>query len=130
MKDDIEKVEDTVRTYVEGVVNFEFEKGESAWHPDGLKIGIDTENHSLTRSTISETRPDLSPDQIEDMKQRVSQKGTIVASKVSGHIAHVELLWHYKRDREEIEITDFILLQKIMGDWKIVAKVHDARTKR
>jgi hypothetical protein len=75
--------------------------------------------------TISQTRPDLSEDEIEMMKRRVSQKGTIVSAELTGDAASVKLVWNYNRDGVEREITDYILLLKIEEDWKIVAKVSN-----
>ena len=122
---EIERVKDVVRTYVDGVVEFDFPKGESAWHPKGLKISYDSENQSLNGFTISQTRPDLNQDEIEVMKKRISQKGTIVSAELTGNAASVKLVWNYNRDGVEGEITDYILLLKIEGDWKIVAKVFN-----
>jgi len=122
---EIKRVKDAVQTYVDGVVEFNFSKGESPWHPDGLKISYDSENQKLMGLTISQTRPNLNKDEIEAMKKRVSQRGTIISADVTGETASVKLVWNYKRDGEENEITDYILLLRIAGDWKIVAKVFN-----
>jgi hypothetical protein len=59
------------------------------------------------------------------MKNRVSQRGTIVSAERTGDAASVKLIWQYEKDGEEREITDYILLLRIEHDWKIVAKVFD-----
>ncbi|MGY5876106.1 MAG: nuclear transport factor 2 family protein [Candidatus Thorarchaeota archaeon] len=123
--DEIERVKDTVRAYVEGVVDFDFTKGENAWHPEGLKLSYNRENQKLTGYTISQTRPNLSQDDIEVMKTKVSQKGTILFADRSGDAATVKLEWHYEKDGDRREITDYILLLRIEDEWKIVAKVYD-----
>lgn len=123
--DEIDRVKDAVRAYVVGVVNFDFPKGENAWHPEGLKISYNSEKRKLACLTISQTKPNLSQDEIESMKNRVSQRGTIVSAERTGDAASVKLIWQYEKDGEEREITDYILLLRIEHDWKIVAKVFD-----
>lgn len=122
---ELERVKETVRDYVDGVVEFNFPKGESAWHPEGLKISYDSDNQRLTGLTISQTRPSLNEGEIEVMKKRISQKGTIVSAERTGDAASVKLVWNYNRDGVEGEITDYILLLKVEGNWKIVAKVFN-----
>ena len=122
---EIERVKEAIQTYVDGVIDFDFSRGESTWHPDGLKISYDSEKRKLIGLTISQTRPDLSEDEIELMKKRISQKGRIVSAEFTGDAASVKLVWNFNRDGVEAEITDYILLLKIEGDWKIVAKVFN-----
>ncbi|MHA1882698.1 MAG: hypothetical protein ACTSUO_06595 [Candidatus Thorarchaeota archaeon] len=57
--DELERIKITVMEYVEGVVNFDFQRAENAWHQDGLKITFDSERNELVRETITETRPDM-----------------------------------------------------------------------
>ncbi len=122
--DEIERVKDAVRAYIDGVVEFDFPKGESAWHPEGLKISFNQEKQKLTRYTISQTRPNLTQDGIEVVKKRVSQSGTIVSVDRTGNAASVKLVWQYEREGDKKEITDYTLLLRINDEWKIVAKVH------
>ncbi|TFH09252.1 MAG: hypothetical protein E4H14_04785 [Candidatus Thorarchaeota archaeon] len=123
--DELDRVRDTVQAYIDGVVEFDFPKGESAWHPYGLKISFDSEKQKLRGFTISQTRPNLSHDEIELMKTKVSQKGTIISVERTGDAASVKLVWQYEREGMEKEITDYILLLRINADWKIVAKVFN-----
>ncbi len=125
--EEIERVKQTVQNYVDGVVGFDFQKGESAWIPDGLKICYDTQKKKLHTVTILETRSDLSPEEIESGRKKVSQSGTIQAVDRTGDAASVKLLWHYEGEGEAREITDYILLLRINDEWKIVAKVFDDR---
>ncbi|MHA1909817.1 MAG: nuclear transport factor 2 family protein [Candidatus Thorarchaeota archaeon] len=125
--DEIERVKDAVRIYVDGVIEFNFSKGESAWHPEGLKLSYDQENQKLVGYTISQTKPNLNQDEIEVMRKRVSQSGTIISVDRSGDAASVKLRWDYEKDEEKLEITDYILLLRINDEWKIVAKVYDSR---
>ena len=124
---EIERVKQTVRNYVEGVAGFDFQKGEDAWDPGGLKISYDAQREKLHAVTIVETRPNLSPQEIESARKMVSQNGTIQAVDRTGNAASVKLLWHYERGGEAREITDYILLLRINDEWKIVAKVFDDR---
>ena len=123
--EELDRVKDTVQAYIDGVVEFDFQKGESAWHPEGLKILYDSENQKLNGYTISQTRPNLSNDEIKSMKKRISQSGTIVSAEHTGDVATVKLVWNYKKDGVGQEITDYILLLKINDAWKIVAKVFN-----
>ncbi len=120
--DEIEGVKDAIQAYVDGVVEFDFPKGESTWHPEGLKISFNQEKQKLTRYTISQTRPNLTQDEIDVMKTKVSQRGTIVSVDRTGNAAFVKLVWQYERDGEKRDITDYILLLRISDEWKIVSK--------
>ncbi len=125
MMNELERIKETILTYVNGVVEFDFSKAENSWHPEGLKISYEKENQNLSKRTILETRPNLDNDEIELMKKRVSQKGTIISVDVTGIAASVKLVWNYRNAEEAREITDYILLLKIDDDWKIVAKVFN-----
>jgi len=122
---EIARVKQTVRNYVDGVVGLEFQKGEDAWDPEGLKISYDAQRKKLHTVTILETRPNLSPEEIESARKMVSQRGTIQTVDRTGDAASVKLLWHYARGGETREITDYILLLRISDEWKIVAKVFN-----
>ena len=125
--DEIERIKKSVMEYIFGVIDFDFPRAESAWHQDGLKITFDAERNELVRDTISETRPDMSPEQIELMKSRISQKGKIESIDRTGNAATVKLAWVSKRDGNAQEYTYYILMLNTGTDWKIVAKVFDIR---
>lgn len=120
-------VKDAVMTYVNGVVEFKFEMGESTWHQDGVKISYNDEEKALRKRLILETRPDLDTAHIEQIKRDISQKGTIVSVDVTGVAASVKLVWDFERGDEKKEITDYILLLKIEHEWKIVGKVFNEK---
>jgi len=122
--DEIERI---VMEYVSGVVDFDFQRAENAWHKDGLKITFDKERNELVTETIIETRPDLSPDQIELIKSKISQKSNIESVDRTGNAANVKLVWLSERDGNIHEYTDYILLLNLENEWKIVAKVSDVR---
>ncbi|UCE11035.1 MAG: nuclear transport factor 2 family protein [Candidatus Thorarchaeota archaeon] len=122
---DIEAVEEAVMTYVEGIVDFQFDKAESPWHQDGVKISYNAEAKTLNKKTIGETRPNLDQSQIGQMMKRVTQQGRIESSDVTGNAAFVKLVWDFQKDGEKKEITDYILLLKIDGEWKIVGKAFN-----
>ena len=119
-----ERIKDTVHSYVSGVVEFNFDKGESAWHPDGLKISLDSKGGLVTR-TILDTRPDLSQDDIERVKEEVSQNGTIESIDLTGIAANVKLVWQFEKDGERKRITDYVLLLKGLDGWRIVGKISN-----
>lgn len=125
--DEIERIKATVMEYVQGVVDFDFQRAESAWHQDGLKITFDKERNELVRETIVETRPDISQDQINLIKSKISQKGNIGSVDRTGNAANVKLVWLSERDGIVHEYTDYILLLRIGSEWQIVAKIFDIR---
>lgn len=125
--DEIEIINESVMEYVQGVIDFDFQRAENAWHQDGLKIAFDSECNELVRESIAETRPDLSPEQIELIKSKISQKGTIESVDRTGNAATVKLVWLSECDGNTNEYTDYILLLNIENEWKIVAKVSEAR---
>jgi hypothetical protein len=120
---EIENVKQTVQDYVDGVVNFQFQKCEDAWAPDGLEISYDADRKKLHTVTILETRSNLSQEDIEAANSKISQGGTIQKVDRTGDAAAVKLVWHYEREGVAQEITDYILLLRIDDEWKIVAKV-------
>ena len=122
--DEIERI---VMEYVSGVVDFDFQRAENEWHKEGLKITFDKERTELVTETIIETRPDMSPDQIELMKSKICQKGNIESVDRTGKAANVKLVWLSERDGNLHEYTDYILLLNLENKWKIVAKVSDVR---
>ena len=124
---DEEQIRHTIMTYVNGVINFDFNQGESAWHPDGVKISSDNGDDGLILKTILDTRPDIQAEDIERIKSSISQKGWIESVDYSGIAAAVRLEWISSRQNVEQRFTDFILLLKIHDEWKIVAKVSYQR---
>ena len=125
--DETKRIEATVMEYVSGVFDFDFQRAEQAWHKDGLKITFDTERKELVTKTIIETRPDLSPDQIELIRSKILQRSNIESVDRTGNAANVKLVWSSERDGTIHEYTDYILLLNLVDEWKIVAKVSDIR---
>lgn len=120
---EIEEIKAAVMEYVEGVVEFDFPKGMNPWHPDGLKISYDSTNGELVRETILQSKPDLTTEEIEQAKARISQSGHIASVDRTGNAASVKLLWLSRSAVNLREYTDYILLLKIKNEWKIVSKV-------
>ncbi|MFW9848253.1 MAG: nuclear transport factor 2 family protein [Candidatus Thorarchaeota archaeon] len=120
---ELERIKASVMEYVEGVVEFDFEKGMHPWHSDGLKISYDHEKKELVRKTILQTKPDLTPEEIERVKTKLSESGTIISVDRTGNAAFVKLVWLSKTSAYFRETTDYILLLKIEDEWKIVSKV-------
>ena len=124
---EIELIKGSVMEYVEGVVEFDFQKGMNPWHPDGLKISYDSVKKELVRETILQTKPDLTKEEIEQVKTRISQRGNIVSVDRTGDVASVKLIWLSEQEGVLREYTDYILLLKIEDEWKIVSKVFHIR---
>ncbi len=125
--DEIERIKASIMEYVDGVVEFDFQRGMNPWHPDGLKISYDSKKKVLVRETILQTKPDLTKEEIEQIKVEISQKGNIVSVDQTGNAAAVKLVWLSKQVDITREFTDYILLLKIDGEWKIVSKVAHIR---
>ncbi|MHA1959531.1 MAG: nuclear transport factor 2 family protein [Candidatus Thorarchaeota archaeon] len=120
---EIKLIKKSVEDYVEGVVEFDFQKGMNPWHPDGLKISYDSVRKELVRETILQTKPNLTKEEIEQAKAKISQKGTIASVDRTGDVAAVKLIWLSEQTDVIREYTDYILLLRIEGEWKIVSKV-------
>ena len=120
---ELERIKASVMEYVEGVVEWDLEKGLHPWHPDGLKISYDSEKRELVRKTILQTKPDLTPEDIEQVKTKLSESGTILSVDTTGNTAFVKLAWLSKTATTLRETIDYILLLKIEDEWKIVSKV-------
>jgi hypothetical protein len=121
----IEEIKQTVRNYIDGVVEFNFELGESAWHPDGLKIALESQGNNLSTKTIRQTRPNLSPEEIDSARKQIKQRGRIESVDTTGNAASVRLVWNFEREGLTKRITDYILLLKGADGWRIVGKVFD-----
>ncbi|MHA2119461.1 MAG: nuclear transport factor 2 family protein [Candidatus Thorarchaeota archaeon] len=125
----IEEIRETVRSYVDGVVDFDFEKGESAWHQEGLKIGLDSQGQNLITRTIQQTRPNLSQEGIDVVRKQISQNGTIESIDRTGNAASVKLVWNYERGGQKKRITDYIFLLRSNKGWKIVGKIFNEESR-
>ncbi len=122
-QDEIDKIHACIMEYVQGVVEFDFEKGMKPWHSDGLKISYDSKNGELVRETILQSRPNLTQNEIEQAKSTITQKGTIESIDSTGSAAGAKLVWTSKTATTFRKYTDYILLLKIEGEWLIVSKV-------
>ncbi|KXH70194.1 MAG: hypothetical protein AM326_01230 [Candidatus Thorarchaeota archaeon SMTZ-45] len=114
-----------VRNYVDGVVEFDFILGESAWHPDGLKIALDAHGERLSCKTIRQTRPNLTAEEIGSARQQISQRGSIESVDRTGNAASVKLVWVFEKAGVRKRITDYILLLNSANGWRIVGKIFD-----
>lgn len=121
----VEMVKKVVFDYVNGVVDFDFQLGESAWHPQGLKLSLDSDKNQIIAKTILQTRPSLDLDEIEEVKEKISQEGAIESVDVTGDTASVKLVWDFKKEGNRKKITDYILLLNCCKGWKIVGKISN-----
>jgi len=109
--------------YVAGVAEFNFPQSMNPWHPDGLKISYVPEQDKLVRETILESKPDLTDEELEEARKVIHQRGIIESVDWTGNAASVKLLWVSERKGKYQEYTDYILLLKILNEWKIVSKI-------
>ncbi len=113
-----EKIEDAILKYVEGVREFDFDKAESSWHPQGLKISYDSDSESLRTITMLESRPSSKP------TIKLTQKAEIKSIDFYDNASCVKLKWQEKRGDVSRIYVDYISLIKIKTDWKIVSKIY------
>ena len=123
-----EKIRETIMRYVNGVVEFDFNKAESGWHPDGVKISYSNEDDTLIFDNILDTRPNLRAEDILRIKSEISHEWWIESVEFYKSVAAVKLVWTSEREGIKQVYTDFILLLQIQGNWKIVAKVSHQQT--
>ena len=117
-----ESIRSSIQEYIDGVVERNFPKAESPWHPEGLKIYLDSENN-LKKITMIQSKPkDISIKEASQLSL-VEQSGCIENIEQSGNAAIVKVKWLEKRGQKKREYTDYISLLKIKNDWKIVAKI-------
>lgn len=120
-QEEINKIEETVQNYVDGVINFNFEQAESSWHSKGVKIHYNESKDSLDMVTMLQSRPDGKP------PGEISQRAEIKEINRVGQAATVLLQWYQERNGSKAVITDFISLLLIKKQWMIVAKVYDVK---
>lgn len=113
-----ERIEATILNYVEGVQEFNFNKAESSWHPQGLKIFYDSDSESLKTTTMLQSRPSSKP------TIKITQSAKIESIDYYDNAASVKLKWHEKRGDTSRIYVDYISLIKIKEEWKIVSKVY------
>jgi len=116
-----EDIERTVQKYIDGVVQFNIDLAEEAWHPEGVKISYNELENKLEFITIIQSRPKEKPSGIISYHTEIKEINRV------GQAASVELQWIQKRNGSKMIYTDFISLLKIKNQWKIVSKVYDVK---
>ena len=118
-----EKIEATILKYVEGVQEFNFDKAENSWHPQGLKIFYDSDSESLKTITMKQSRPSTKP------SIKLTQSAEIVNIDFFVNTASVKLKWQVKTEEVSRTSIDYISLLKMGDEWKIVSKVYGIKDK-
>ncbi len=121
--EEAERIKLTIQSYVEGVAEFNFEKAENSWHPQGLKIYYDSDSDSLKTITMLQSRPSSKP------SVALKQAAKIEGLDIFGLAACVKLKWLVEREEKKRICVDYISLIKIKKDWKIVSKISDVKYK-
>ncbi len=120
-REEAEKIKLTIQSYVEGVTEFDFEKAENSWHPQGLKIHYDSGSDSLITITLLQSRPSSKP------SIAIKQTAEIESLDIFGHAACVKLKWLVEGEKRKRTCVDYVSLIKIKKDWKIVSKIFDVK---
>lgn len=121
-REEAERIKLTIYSYVEGVAEFNFEKAENSWHPQGLKINYDSDSDTLKKITMLRSRPSSKP------SKAIKQNAEIESLDISGNAACVKLKWSMEREEIKRICVDYISLIKIKKNWKIVSKISDVKS--
>lgn len=118
-REELDNIEEIVQDYIDGVIEFNFEKAEKSWHAEGVKIYYDNTNDSLEKLTMVQSRPEGKP------PRKISQRAEIKEISRVGKAATVLIQWYQEKEDKETIFTDFLSLLKMNNQWKIVAKITD-----
>ncbi len=118
---ELDNIEEIVQDYIDGVIEFNFEKAEKSWHPEGVKIHFDKTNGSLEKLTLVQSRPKEKP------QGKISQQAEIKEINRVGKAATVLLQWYQEKEDKKTIFTDFLSLLRMNNQWKIVAKITDVK---
>ncbi len=123
---EIDKIKKEIQEYIDGVVERNFLKAEKPWHPEGVKIYVDSENN-LNKITLIQSRPKNTATKEPSQQSLVEQSGCIVNIEQTGNAAIAKIKWLERREQKKREYTDYISLLKIENEWKIVAKIFNIK---
>ena len=115
-------IREVINRYVEGVREFNFEKAESAWNSDGIKISYNKTIKKLEFQRMLDSRP---PETIKNLG--IKQEARIIDLDYINSIAIVKLNWIQERDDKRTEFMDYISLIKTDDEWMIVSKISDVK---
>ena len=121
---DKERIVDTIMTYVKGVQEFDFDKAESSWHPEGIKLFYDSDSGALKTQTLIQSRPSSPP------SKKISQTAEIMDVDLFETAARVTLKWIMKTESIYRIYIDYISLYRINGEWKIVSKISGIKDEK
>ena len=118
-KNEILQIQETLESYIEGVIHGKYSKIVIAWHMNGNRMFVDSESNTI----LFENSP--AHHEYENYKPRpgVQQSAFIEAIDITGTAASVRLKWTLETPSGTIICTDYLLLLKAQEVWKIVTKV-------
>lgn len=117
-----EAIKISIQEYIDGVIERNFSKAEKPWHPEGVKIFVDSDN-KLNKLTMIQSKPKDSELRDKSIRLSLEQSGSVENIEYTGNAAIVKVKWFEKRDNKKREYTDYISLLKIKKEWKIVSKI-------
>ena len=121
-KNEKNAIKKTIQEYIDGVIERNFSRAEKPWHPEGVKIFVDS-NNKLNKLTMLQSKPkDI---EMRDISKPPSleQSGNIENIEHTGNASIAKVKWLEKRDNKRRVYTDYISLIKIGKEWKIVSKI-------
>ncbi|MFW9966132.1 MAG: nuclear transport factor 2 family protein [Candidatus Thorarchaeota archaeon] len=118
MIEEMEKVRETVTTYLEAVKHKDWNKFQESWHPEArMSFVRDGEVHSVPRSFWQ----DWCKSPIDLEEKRTS---SIASIDVTGNIAASKVVVLRETPDERMILTDYLTLLQDNDKWLIISKSY------
>ncbi|MFX1485131.1 MAG: nuclear transport factor 2 family protein [Promethearchaeota archaeon] len=121
MIEELEKVRETVNTYLEAVKHRDWNKFQESWHPEARMSYVkDGEPQSVPRSFWE----DWCKKPIETEEKRTS---TIPSIDVTGNIAAAKVITLRETPDERMIFIDYLTLLQDGNRWQIISKSYTTK---
>jgi hypothetical protein len=118
MIEDMEKIRETVNTYLEAVTHKDWNKFQESWHPEArMSFVRDGEVHSVPRSFWK----DWCENPIDPEEKRNS---TIASIDVTENIAAAKVVVLRETPDERMLLIDYLTLLQEADHWLIISKSY------
>ena len=118
-KSEVEGIMETVQHYIDAVTNIKLELVKKAWHEEGRRIFVNSENQITFLH--SPTKDDA--DNIKEALKQTKQSCEIESVDISGTAAIVKTKWFVESPRWTGTEINYLSLLKSEGKWIIVSKI-------
>lgn len=121
MIEELEKIRETVNTYLEAVTHKDWNKFQESWHPEArMSFVRDGEVHSVPRSFWK----DWCENPIDSEEKRTS---TIASIDVTGNIAAAKVIALRETPGERMLLIDYLTLLHEDDNWLIISKSYTSK---